>query len=160
MPSGNMILSAEWKEICESIVDKLHSDILSDPNNQQRRKDAELWMERIRTTLRPQAVETPITLESVKDWPQDTYLPQGLEGEMPRTAEEVKMGLRLLQWYVADDYQRRTTMDEGDARILTRWAFIRGSLHVVVNGTRRQMKVRETFQELLKFIELKGEGAG
>ena len=111
------------------------------------------WVKGIQDTLCPPPAGPVVTIERLKDWTHNTYLPQGLKGELPKQAEDIKTGLRLLAWYVSDDFQRQTSMDAGDAKILARWAFIRGALHVVVQGNTRVMKVRETYQDLLKFVE-------
>ena len=93
-------------------------------------------------------------MESSKGWGHQVYLPDGLEGEAPRNVEEVAMGLKLLRWYENEDFSKRAAMEREDARKLARWAFTLGVLKVVVSGTTRTMLVRETYQELLKHVEL------
>ena len=51
-------------------------------------------------------------------------------------------------------------MNEEDGRIVARWAFVQGVLHVTVQNGNCRMKVKETYAELVKFMELKGEGHG
>ena len=51
-------------------------------------------------------------------------------------------------------------MEPEDATILARWAFTKGVLHVEIVGQEKRMQIKETYAELLKIVEQKGEGAG
>ena len=127
----------------------MRSELEANPDSEEHKLYVQSWVKGIQDTLCPTPAGPRITVERLKDWTSDTYLPQGLEGMMPKHADDIKTGLKLLAWYVSADFERRTSMDEGDATILARWAFMRGSLHVVLQGTVRTMKIRETYQDLM-----------
>ena len=137
------------------VVNKLRSDLEAAPDNEEQRKAAQEVMDSISALLKP-ATTPVVTLESTKGWQQDVYLPEGLEGEVPQTREEIEMGLKLLGWYLCEDFERRTSMEQKDAQVLARLAFTLGLLKVVVSGTKRVMKVKEMYQELLKYAERRG----
>ena len=97
--------------MCDLVVEKLRSDLAADPDNEEHKRYIQSWVKGITDTLCPTPAGPVVTIERLKDWTSDTYLPQGLEGELPKQAEDIKTGLRLLAWYVSDDFQRRTSMD-------------------------------------------------
>ena len=91
-----MALSEEWKKMCDLVVEKLRSDLAEDPDNVNRKREAQAWIKGIQDTLCPTPAGPAITVESIKGWHQDMYLPQGLEGETPQHTEDIKTELRLL----------------------------------------------------------------
>ena len=155
-----MPLPEDWRMITDLVVERLRREKEQDPDNAELDSEIQTWLAGMQDTLNPQPGRQTEVLESAKGWQRDDYLPTGLTGEMPTTKEDIQTGLRLLQWYVSEDYLRRRTMEPEDARILARWAFTRGVLHVEVVGTERQMQIKDTYTALLKIMETKGEGAG
>ena len=118
-----MEFSAEWQRMCDIVVESMRSQLEANPNDEAKKAEAARWIDSIQQTLLPS--QGPIVhVEKTTGWQVDQYLPDGLENIVPRTKEDVQLGLKLLSWYVSSDYQRRTTLEDEDARILARWAFI------------------------------------
>ena len=150
----------QWKTVTDFVTERLRRELEEDPSNVELAQEVKMWLDGMQDTLDPQSNRATEVLESVKGWNGGEYLPAGLTGEMPATEVEMQVGLRLLKWYISEDYQRKKKMEPEDATILTRWAFTKGVLHVEVVGAEKRMQIKETYAALMKIVEQKGEGAG
>ena len=146
--------------VTDFVTERLRKELEQDPNNAELAQEVKMWLDGMQETLDPQSSKTTEVLESTKGWNGGEYLPAGLTGEMPTTEVEMQVGLRLLKWYISEDYQRRKKMEPEDATILARWAFTKGVLHVEVVGAEKRMQIKETYAALMRIVEQKGEGAG
>ena len=141
------------------VVESMRCQLEAHPDDEAKKAEAQRWIDMITQTLLPRPGPV-VHVEKTTGWQEDQYLPEGLENMVPRTKEDVQLGLKLLSWYISSDYQCRTTLEDEDTKILARWAFIQGALRVVRDGDKRVMQIKETYNELLDFVHLKGESFG
>ena len=103
-----MAFADNWKKACELVINSMKSELEANPDNEERRNYVMNLLAGVQHTLQPPPPEPEVTIEKLSDWVTDTYLPEGLVEIVPKEAEDIKLGLKLLSWYISPDFERRT----------------------------------------------------